>query len=404
MNRKNKSLITISIIFSVFIIISGFYIYSVKSKYNELDHPVVKYDDSNKIEYIAEPILKEYIKKYDTDMAYYNFKNSQLIAGNNNIFAISVIFEIAPKDKENLGTLEYIGECDSSGIIQCDLTLIIRKIDDKEYRLIDVVQTSKAKESLGIYQNNKSMLETDVSNEQCKYKVQEDNVYITYNGGNEWIKVPVPFSQLTLRDDNKDVNDRELSKGSYYISQEKTAFIYGFGCVYFSDDKGKTWNSIELNNDIASIRKMFVGFTKDGFGYAAIAGDRAMSFEVVNVYTSLDGGSTWNLVGPLSKEGSSLINGITFATDKIGFVTSKVGDIKLTKNGGENWNTIELPIPDNLKMYYDTPEAPIFNGSHGEIYVGQGEDADYGAGDKQGCKLVTEDNGLTWRYDGEVIK
>lgn len=34
--------------------------------------------------------------------------------------------------------------------------------------------------------------------------------------------------------------------------------------------------------------KKFIGFTNDGFGYAVISGDRAMSFEIINIYTSFN--------------------------------------------------------------------------------------------------------------------
>lgn len=44
------------------------------------------------------------------------------------------------------------------------------------------------------------------------------------------------------------------------------------------------------------------------------------------------------------------------------------------------------------------------NGIKGELYVGQGDDGDYGAGESHMCRFIIEDFRLNWKYDEKVIK
>lgn len=434
--RKKNILIFISIVLFIFCIASGVYIYDFRynflKNYRMEDHPIIEYKDTSRLQYIAEPMLKEYLEQYltvynekgeikesvniDERLNYYTFKHSQLVAGDSETFAVAVIFDAIPKDKDKIDLSKW-GEINSKGTITCDWTLIVRKDSENNYRLLDVLKTTDTKEKLKISNDNKNIIKTSVTNSEGEYKVEGEKVYVSYDKGEIWAIVPQTFSALNYKDDGQQ-NSKKLDKGSYYISENKTAFMYGRGKICISDDKGETWKDISLPNGISEniesfnketdciigIRRKFIGFTDDGFGYAVVSGDRAMSFEIINIYTSKDGGETWDSKGALSKEGSSLITGISFSTDKIGFITDKIKSIKITKDGGETWESIELPMPEELKGIYNTPTAPIFRGSHGELFFTQAEDDGYNEVRSEMCRFISEDYGETWSFDGEVIK
>ncbi|MEG1481758.1 WD40/YVTN/BNR-like repeat-containing protein [Clostridium sp.] len=414
MSLKNKIIICISIILVIFCVGSGIYIYKFKSSYIAADHPVIKYEDSTKLQNIGEPMLSKYLERYmfETGMEnasekieYVTVKSSILTAGDNNTFVVSVIFDIGPHKK---GDFSDWGDIDSEGIVHCNWRLVIRNLNNGEYRLLDVLKDNINKEESN--KENNSNIKTAVLDK--KYKIEGDNVYITYDNGASWVKVPVPFSSLNIN--YAGIKDSDsLEDGSYFISNNMSAFIYGNGTAYISNNKGKSWSSVNLldnpnkeaPNDIdTNISGQFIGFTNDGFGYALICTDKTMSFELINVYTSNDNGKSFEYKGVVKKDGSSIATGVSFSSSKIGFITTKGNGILMTKDGGDTWDKIELKMPDKLKAIYDDPKAPIFTGNNGELYVGQGDDGDYGAGENQLCKFVTEDGGLTWKYDGEVIK
>ncbi|GAA0691142.1 MULTISPECIES: WD40/YVTN/BNR-like repeat-containing protein [Clostridium] len=275
--------------------------------------------------------------------------------------------------------------------------------DDNKHNISDTEKESeKTPEKLEILNIDKG------------YKIEGEDVYVTYDNGINFVKVPVPLSSLKAMASAQE-ETKDLLEGSYFISQYNTAFIYGDSIVYASDDKGKSWRTSQLLSNCEGgpssigfeLRRQFIGYTEDGLGYAIIAGDRAMNFENIHIYTSSDNGDCWKYKGVLNGGGTSFATGISFGNKNIGFITTKANkdNIYMTKNGGTSWELLKLPIPEELKSSYTTPNVPKFSGKHGEMYIGQGTNEDNLSNEKNKyIKLVSENYGQTWKYNGEISK
>ncbi|WP_147589543.1 WD40/YVTN/BNR-like repeat-containing protein [Clostridium paraputrificum] len=419
--KTEKILICTSIALLLFCIFSSIYIFKNRKYNDEEKYPVIEYSDTSRMRYIAVPMLEEYLNKYVNNASYeeeniniasYKYKNSQLIAGDNEVFAVATIFEVEPKNPRDIGDLVNWGIYGDDGLIHCNWTFIIRKIDGNKYKLIDIKDTKEVIKELQL-DNNTNLMEVVAEANKCSYKIENDKIYVTYDLGEQWVDTSLTYSGFVGDIVDNGRNSQlpegsympELPKGSYYITPEKTAFISPSGDMILSEDKGLTWDKVKVGPaGIVGVRASFVGFTEDGFGYALLCGDRVMSWETASIFTSNDGGHNWNYIGVLEDEGgSSLSTGISFSTDKIGFISTNAG-LERTVDGGKTWSRVEVDVPVDLKVYYDTPLVPAFKDGKGELLVGQGSDGDYGAAGSQFARFVSEDNGLTWTYSGEVIK
>ena len=388
--KTGKILICTSIALLLFCIFSSIYIFKNRKYNDEEKYPVIEYNDTSRMRYIAIPMLEEYLNKYvnnasdeeeNINIASYKYKNSQLIAGDNEVFAVATIFEVEPKNPRDIGDLVNWGIYGDDGLIHCNWTFIIRKIDENKYKLIDIKDTKEVIKERQL-DNNTNLMEVVAEANKCSYKIENDKIYVTYDLGEQWVDTSLTYSDFVGDVVDNGRNPQlpegsympELPKGSYYITPEKTAFISPSGDMILSEDKGLTWDKVKVGPaGIVGVRASFVGFTEDYIGLLEDEG------------------------------GSSLSTGISFSTDKIGFISTNVG-LERTVDGGKTWSSVEVDVPVDLKVYYDTPLVPSFKDGKGELLVGQGSDGDYGAAGSQFARFVSDDNGLTWTYSSEVIK
>lgn len=233
--------------------------------------------------------------------------------------------------------------------------------------------------------NNYSGITVEANN----FKIDNGILYFSYDGENI-IEVPGDFSN-----DKSAYNDH-----NYIISEEKTVFFYtGNGRKYlvYSDDKGNTWNTVNLatNGDIQSIQFLNkdVGFILQFEDYAL----GGVTFGHIDKTT--DGGKTWTTINngigsPTEgtfRSGSQLL----FANENIAFVTMPYAsgddsDLYYSEDGGINFTKVTLS-DEQIYDYYYLPTI-----EDGKLYleVGQGNDGDYNGGDSK--KYCSEDNGKTW--------
>ena len=85
----------------------------------------------------------------------------------------------------------------------------------------------------------------------ANYSIKDNSLLVTYDR-EKYISVPVSYSYL-LYEPNSSTT---LKEGSYMITTEKTAFVYGGKTVnntkipvtvVYSDDKGENWTTCELD-------------------------------------------------------------------------------------------------------------------------------------------------------------
>ncbi len=233
--------------------------------------------------------------------------------------------------------------------------------------------------------NNYSGITVEANN----FKIDNGILYFSYDGENI-IEVPGDFSN-----DKSAYNDH-----NYIISEEKTVFFYtGNGRKYlvYSDDKGNTWNTVNLatNGDIQSIQFLNkdVGFILQFEDYAL----GGVTFGHIDKTT--DGGKTWTTINngigsPTEgtfRSGSQLL----FVNENIAFVTMPYAsgddsDLYYSEDGGINFTKVTLS-DEQIYDYYYLPTI-----EDGKLYleVGQGNDGDYNGGDSK--KYCSEDIGKTW--------
>ena len=65
-----------------------------------------------------------------------------LYTSDNEVFAVATIFEVEPKNPRDIGDLVNWGIYGDDGLIHCNWTFIIRKIDGNKYKLIDIKAVS----------------------------------------------------------------------------------------------------------------------------------------------------------------------------------------------------------------------------------------------------------------------
>lgn len=109
------------------------------------------------------------------------------------------------------------------------------------------------------------------------YTLQNDELNITNNKGNDWIKVPVEKDQLF--DGEYNGNKQELIENSYILTEDRAAFIYSDGVnweekrilLIYSVDQGKTWEKSLVTKPFPAMRFRKVDFLNDNFGYIIIS-------------------------------------------------------------------------------------------------------------------------------------
>lgn len=243
------------------------------------------------------------------------------------------------------------------------------------------------------------------------YSLQNDELQITFNEGEDWTTVPIKKDLLFMGDFVG--SNQELIDHSYMISKERIIFLYlekeGYVednrvIVTYSEDQGTTWE-----NSVVSAFHPYIGFRKidflsDQFGYIIFTGERVMSEEASFIYITNDGGAHWELTNHpdttrLVYEGGFIDEMIGFLS--VGYTNPKNPELHVTQDEGNTWNEAQINVPAEYSEIFLIAEMPYHESGHLAVLVNQGPEGDYLGGRVKG-KFISIDQGLTWEFSEEV--
>ncbi|MFS0865504.1 WD40/YVTN/BNR-like repeat-containing protein [Fredinandcohnia sp. 179-A 10B2 NHS] len=239
------------------------------------------------------------------------------------------------------------------------------------------------------------------------YSLQNDQLQITWNNGEEWVTVPIGKDLLFSGEYNG--NKSELIEGSYILSENRVAFLYtdepGMSInLMHSQDEGQTWQNSVVAEQFPPIRFRKVNFLNEKFGYVILSGDRTMSQEWSTVFLTNDGGVTWKETN--HSDVTRLLAGGGFTDENTGFLSYGIlnpqePDFYVTQDAGQSWTKANIVIPEEYHEIFVIAEVPYKEGEQLALLINQGPNGDYQGGKVKG-KFISQDNGLTWEFSEEV--
>lgn len=375
-------------------------------------HPLVIYNDEDNLSGIAAPMLNAYLEKSKpvgsqsgtgSEIESFEMQNARIIAKGNGLYAIAIIFRLSPEDANYL-SLKSRGIVDRRKMLNCEWTFVVRKVNDDQYVLIDTQLTKDFIPKLGISQSKIDMLLFSPTVAKNVYQVKHNNVYVTYDSGITWKQLPIQnFDKFAGKDSDGHPYMDSLFAGSVHMSSQKSAFVFTSGekdgklQALLSNDSGKSWHTKLIDDRIPEGFNPCVQFSQDGkFGIAAVQSHKSIEKAETNLYVTYDGGDTWTMITKMS---TFLLSNITFSNEKIGFLTFSNDRSSLyTSDGGKTWKILKLQLPPQYEDIFSNQLAPSFNGKHGEIILNIGGNNGC-SGEWQTATFVTEDAGLTWKFD-----
>lgn len=247
-------------------------------------------------------------------------------------------------------------------------------------------------------------LQPTIVTDSIGYTLQNNELKITYDNGQEWVTVPVEVEQLFSGEYNG--NKTELMNDSFILTDKRASFIYIEDSIKLitSHDKGVTWQESTIYQHAPAIRFRKVDFLNEKFGYVIVSGDRTMSQEWSAAFITNDGGKTWR---ETAYPGTTrlLYNG-GFVDENTGFLSYGIinpeePDFYITSDAGFSWNKATFSIPEKFAKVFVTAEVPFKEDGHLAVLLNQGPNGDYMGGKVKG-KFVSFDRGLSWEFTSEV--
>ena len=415
-----------SLAFAVVILISASYFFYYKYEQNKIVFKDAEgFNITTKTENISlvgvkwlDSYIAQYQQKYvphDKKITNYEIEDLIVLDEENKVIQIDFYIEGKWKQKDESTAPIEGGMVDGSTIrYQWVLWFNITEQKNNE-RIYEVNKLQRpAGYDLELYNTNgqkeKDEFEQKYRNEipydetQYTYKIENKKCFVSYDGGQSWKEVPVPIETLAeVGDGHSHYN--QLQEGSYVITPEKTAFVYGGTMetglmIVYTEDQGETWETTAIDSQMNSVRVKFASFPTKEKGYIIAAGGRTMSQEGQLIYATSDGGATWNQAG----EGPStwLLQSAGFVDENVGFmsypkVKGQDTNFYRTDNGGKTFSPIILPIKEEWEEVFIAPQTPYFENETLILLIGQGDQGDFQGG-RVMAKYQSTDMGKTWEY------
>lgn len=188
----------------------------------------------------------------------------------------------------------------------------------------------------------------------------EGNVSVSYRNGDVKANVPLKL------DTTGGVLGMGQENTGYFISEDKTAIVYGFADgkslplhVLISNDKGQTWNDYPIPGAMGYETK-FIGFTNKNDGWLVSGASQGVGSALNYVYQTSDGGKTWKEIGNPNDIYSEHLTGVGFSSSDIGFLGYRYymdegPVIYWTKDQGQTWERLAVSLPEKFDKYKKIP-------------------------------------------------
>lgn len=254
-------------------------------------------------------------------------------------------------------------------------------------------------------------------------RISENKLWIKRGGKTEdaWEEVPLTVEEVLERGDDMEGALTRLQEGSYQCDENKIIFAYGGSyaaqshvryegaepvTVEYFDEENGAWRKSVVTDRYLGGRRLFVSFPEDGAtGYLLMTTERVVWQEGTVLFGTQDGGATWKEIGPVASSSAgdthSLTTDACFISNQVGFVTirdSEKPDVWRTGDGGHTWQRV---VFDEVPEFYSMAYAPQPEDGRLVLYVGMEDYSEYG-GVK--ARYVSQDEGMTWSYDGLVLR
>ena len=388
---KNKKKIILSIVLIIVLIGASIIGYKSYKKY-----------EMKKLVDITRDCFNEYIKKNEEKYHKLNmkakYKDNEIVilAGDKKEFVGMVYFEL---------NVDVNGENDYTSSYH---TMRIKRNDSGDYEVI-AENNEATVDGLKLvnYSNKESerdelnKIQEDINKKEAKkglgicWQTTFNGLRISYNKKKSWVGVPIPNEYLVS---NIDYNKEKLKENTYYITHKKTAFVSNFNSdilIVTTDDKGKTWNKVELKGAYQE-GEMFIGFSDQDHGYCVVTTDVAMGKQYSFVYITTDGGKTFKEIGNTNEVYPRVITGVGFLDEKVGFIGFRYENdnnptVYRTDDSGDTWHKLDIKLPADYTYDYATPLSLKFNDGIIMLPVKLRDN------DKI-INFISTDKGLTFKY------
>lgn len=377
---------------------------------------------------IADVWIREYLAQYTQKylssskaVRKVSIDESRVLDEANNIVMVS--FSVKPVNNTTEYFSSWQGVLDE-GRLKCEWVVEFDLDNHYDGTATVYVRSMLTPEDYGMYRYNES-IRNDVEdtesdgNTLTSYVIKDSTLYVSYNGGESYVAVPVAYDNLFT----KDSDNASLRDGCYTISTTKTAVMYGGKSdgsekipvtLAYSDNKGEDWITCEIDQ-IYTAEYMYVEFFDEKQGVIVLAYDKSDSHEASRIYQTADGGLTWKVIGTGPSNG--VIKGVRYIDEKIGFfcyeyMANNESNLYMTKDGGKTFEKVILEsqklegVPSDSQIawkdVFKEAGVPRYDSKEGIITVilTQGESAMLNNGSTY-ARYQSKDNGNTWEYIGQ---
>lgn len=217
--------------------------------------------------------------------------------------------------------------------------------------------------------------------EEGSYILKNGKLYITCN--RKEIEVPGNFSNVkSFEDETFQISDFKIVFSNY-------DYANGNSFVVYSDDNGESWNTTQLNQN-ENIQ--YIEFFSNDIGIMYEIQDVAMSVAFGSIKITNDGGKNWNVVSNGINDTFKKDSKVKFYSKDLGFLTMPYNggdscELYYTLDQGKTFKKVETPHNElqNTDLLwedvYDFYNMPIVKDNVYYLEVGQGADGDYNGGD-----------------------